>query len=66
MAAAVPKVQSRAAAQFRYDPKNQAWTVYWSDSREHWHLYTDAEPTQDLANLIADVHVDPKGLFFPS
>jgi hypothetical protein len=59
-----PKSSRRPAAQFRYDSGRRVWTVYWADTHEHWHPYSNAEPTPDLAQLIAEVHVDPRGVFF--
>jgi len=61
----LPKSTRRAAAQFRYDPATRMWSVHWADDRDHWHPYTDVAPTPHLAQLIAEVHVDPKKLFFP-
>lgn len=61
-----PKSSRRPAAQFCYDSETRTWSVYWADDHERWRLYSDAEPTADLAQLIAEVHVDPKGLFFPN
>jgi len=31
------------------------WTVHWADNRQHWHLHSDASPTLDIADLIAEV-----------
>lgn len=59
-----PKASRRPVAQFRYDLIQKMWTVHWADNRQHWHPYSDADPTPDLAQLIAEVHVDPKGVFF--
>jgi hypothetical protein len=62
----LPKSSRRPAAQFRYDTEKRVWSVHWADKNEHWHPYSDAEPSPDLAQLIAEVHVDPQGVFFPS
>ncbi len=59
-----PKSSRRPCAQFHFDPDNQVWTLHWADSHQRWHLYGDVEPTHDLAQLIAEVHVDPTGVFF--
>ncbi len=37
-----PKSSRRPTAQFRYDPVERMWSVYWADSHERWHPYTDA------------------------
>jgi hypothetical protein len=60
-----PKSSRRPAAQFRYDPGTGMWSVHWADNQERWQPLEDAVPTTDLAQLIAEVHLDPKGLFFP-
>lgn len=56
-----PRANRRPVAQFRYDLDQ---TVHWADNRQHWHPYSDVNPTPDLAKLIAEVHVDPNGVFF--
>lgn len=52
------------AAQFRYDPAQQVWTLYWADRNCRWHVYDDIEPAADLTTLLAEVHADPTRIFF--
>lgn len=59
-----PKASRRPVAQFRYDENQKVWTLHWADNQQRWHPYTDVKPATDLAELIAEVHVDPKGVFF--
>ena len=59
-----PKSSRTPVAQFRYDLAEEKWTLYWSDYDWRWHHYDRAEPTPDIARLIAEVHEDPMGLFF--
>lgn len=59
-----PKNSRDSIAQFRYDPEDKVWTLYWADEQEKWHLYDQVEPTPELARLIAEVDADPLGVFF--
>lgn len=59
-----PNASRRPVAQFRYNLDQKVWTVYWADSRQRWHPYSHAEATPDLAELIAEVHLDPQEVFF--
>lgn len=52
------------SAQFRFDPGQLAWTLYWADRNGRWHPYDDVPPTPDLADLLAEVNADPTGIFF--
>jgi hypothetical protein len=52
------------SAQFRFDPDELAWTLYWADRNGRWHLYDNVVPTPDLTDLLAEVNADPTGIFF--
>ena len=51
-------------AQFRYDPKSDRWTLYWSDRHGRWLDYEGKPPTADIAALIGEVDADPVGAFW--
>jgi len=46
-------------AQFRYDPKDSTWALYYADRNSKWHLYVDADPSSNLDDLLAEVEEDP-------
>ena len=52
------------AAQFRYDPASERWTLYWSDRHGRWLLYSPKRPAGDIATLIREVDEDPAGAFW--
>jgi hypothetical protein len=52
------------SAQFRFDPGQLTWTLYWADRSGRWHPYDDILPSTDLAELLAEVDADPTGIFF--
>jgi len=51
-------------AQFRFDPEQAMWTLYWAGRNGRWFLYDDLAPTPDIARLIAEVDANPGGVFF--
>ena len=51
-------------AQFRYDGNVYQWTLYWCDRNRRWHLFSDAEPTQEFGELIDVVGADVTGIFW--
>lgn len=53
-----------ASAQFRFDPDQLQWTLFWADRNGRWHPYDDVMPTPDRADLLAEVNADPTGIFF--
>lgn len=59
-----PKNSRTPVAQFRYDPVERLWTLYWADEQERWHLYEQIAPTADLLRLIQEVDADTFSVFF--
>lgn len=59
-----PKDSRFPVAQFRYDPDERLWTLYWVDEHEQWHLYEQVAPATDLLRLIQEVDDDPSKVFF--
>ena len=51
-------------AQFRYSVDHDAWSLYYADRNDKWHLYVDCDPAADLEPLIREVNEDPTGIFF--
>jgi hypothetical protein len=51
-------------AQFRFQPKNQEWTLYWADRNSKWHPYEEVESNKNFEALLKEVHEDPTGIFW--
>ena len=51
-------------AQFRYDKRNDEWTLYCLDRNSIWHEYTEVVPTPVLDELLREVDEDPYGIFW--
>jgi hypothetical protein len=59
-----PEWSSQKIAQLRYDSAKRRWSLYWRDSNDRWHLYSEIKPSRDLAPLLAEVDADPAGIFW--
>ena len=51
-------------ARFRFFRSRGKWLLYWMRRDLKWHRYDPAEPTPDLAALVAIVEADQYGAFF--
>ncbi len=51
-------------AQFRYNPNEEIWAIYWKRYTGKWYKYDDAEPNLNLEVLIEIVDRDQLGLFW--
>ena len=51
-------------ARFRFVRSRGVWQLYWMRRDLKWHRYDPAEPTADLAALVAFVEVDEYCAFF--
>jgi hypothetical protein len=51
-------------AQFRYDPRDRTWTLYYVDRNEKWQEYFDILPTTKLDEVLQEVDEDPSGVFW--
>lgn len=61
----LPNVWTKAkVSQFRYDPDNKTWTLYWWRHTEKWYRYEVKKPTVDFIDLLAEVSEDPSGIFW--
>ena len=44
--------------------RSRGWELYWSDRDSNFHVYEFTEPTQDVAQLLAEIDDDPTCIFF--
>jgi len=51
-------------AQFRFDPEQRHWTLYYRDRNSRWHDYLDLESNRDFDVLLEEVNEDPTGIFW--
>ena len=51
-------------AQFRFDPEDGKWTLYWADRNSRWHIYDDVSPNKNFHVLLTEVDKDPTGIFW--
>lgn len=51
-------------AQLRYDPTGARWTLYYADRHGRWHPYPETQPSNHIATLLAELTVDPTGIFW--
>ena len=51
-------------AQFRFDPDDSTWTLYWADRNGRWLLYDDTPPARDIGDLLRAVDEDRWGCFW--
>jgi hypothetical protein len=58
------KIIETVVAQFRFDPGNETWTLYCADRNSRWHLYSLADPSRRLDDLLNEVDADPTGIFW--
>lgn len=49
-------------AQLRYD--KGLWTLYCSDSNDHWWPYDETDPAPDVRTLLAAIDEDATGIFW--
>jgi len=54
---------STPVAQPRYDEEG-LWTLYYADSNSRWQLYSELEPRQPIAVIIAELDEDPTCIFW--
>lgn len=50
-------------AQFRWDPEDGTWTIWWADRNGRWLHYPDAEPAADIGELLRVLDTDRSGAF---
>jgi hypothetical protein len=59
-----PEWSSQRIAQLCYDGAKGTWSLYWRDSKDRWHLYSEVKPSRDIAPLLAEIDADPTGIFW--
>ncbi|UCF05395.1 MAG: DUF3024 domain-containing protein [bacterium] len=51
-------------AQFRFDPSNGQWSLYYADRNSRWHQYFGIESTRAFDTMLNEVDDDPTGIFW--
>jgi hypothetical protein len=51
-------------AQFRLDPADGMWRLYWADRNERWSECWDVEPSPSIDPLLREVDEDPTAVFW--
>jgi len=51
-------------AQFRYDPDEKLWTLYWADRNSRWHSDMEIDPVKDFDRLLQEIERDPTGIYW--
>lgn len=51
-------------AQFRYNPDDKKWTLYWWRHTGKWYQYKEIKPQNDLQELVDEVDKDLTGIFW--
>lgn len=51
-------------AQFRYDSKENLWTLYCADRNSRWIPFTNVDPTRNFEKLLLEVDADTTGIFW--
>lgn len=59
-----PEWTKMRIAQFRFDPSTRAWSLFWANRNDRWLAYPDAEPSEDISDLIEALDSDVSGAFF--
>jgi Protein of unknown function (DUF3024) len=59
-----PEWSRMKMAQFRFDPSDARWRLYWSDRNERWHELWDVEPSPSIHPLLQEVAQDPTAVFW--
>ena len=60
-----PMIQNSVnVAQFEFDPDLQVWTLYWYDRKNRRQPYPTGRNRDTLEKLVAEVGVDPTGIFW--
>ncbi|MFW5873712.1 MAG: DUF3024 domain-containing protein [Bacillota bacterium] len=51
-------------AQFRFNPDNNNWSLYWWRHTGSWYKYDNIKPTKDFQKLIEEIDEDPTHIFW--
>ena len=51
-------------AQFRYNAKENEWSLYCRDRNSKWHLFTEFIPSPKFDDLLEEIDDDPTGIFW--
>ena len=55
---------TRPIAKFRYAAAKRIWTLYWSDTRDHWKRVAGTKPAAEVRTLLDAVLSDSSGVFW--
>lgn len=59
-----PKWRKSVVAQFRYNPEEKKWAIYWERHTGKWYKYEEAETSLNLEVLIKIMDEDKFGVFW--
>lgn len=51
-------------AQFRYDPDDNKWALYWWRHTGKWYKYEEIKPQKNLQDLVDEVDKDSTSIFW--
>jgi hypothetical protein len=51
-------------AQFRFDPGDRLWRLYWANRNGRWNELWDVQPSPSIDPLLAEVDQDPTAVFW--
>jgi hypothetical protein len=59
-----PDWTTSAIARLRYNATDKAWTLYWIDQHQRFHLYDHCAPSRSIDDLLAEIDRDPTSIFW--
>lgn len=59
-----PEWSKLKIAQFRWDPNDRTWTIWWADRNGRWLRHPDADPTPDIGELVEFLDGGRSGAFW--
>lgn len=59
-----PAWSRSAVASLRYSPTHRWWTLFWIDQNGQWHRHERTAPTPTVSTLLAELDLDPTGIFW--
>lgn len=59
-----PEWTRLSVARLRYAKSRGAWSLYWRDRHERFHLYDRVAPTPSIQALLDEIEADPTNIFW--